>query len=345
MRKNTLITIAVAISLVVAGGGTVMAAAPSEDTETTDTTTTSQISSTYTQTYSETGDSRLAFSADSNDTAVTVWQGSTGTGTQLATYEQNESGVLEYQTVATGTYYINGTFADDASDYPGIEADAGETVTVTAEMINRADDPDTNTNLSYSFTAGANTSFIRFNDSETQTAEAGFVASTLSSVPFIGSGNATGAADVDQDIGVNGADQDEIVVYVANGDAQDSAQAVYNASDESNGVTYTGVAQVDGEYVPVMAEGADAPDWVDTSQDAYVTISEDGSAATVNNAGAVIDDGDTTATVDMTLNEDMNYGQAQDMFDAYDRDNPSISAAIEVGPDINGSPDFEDVEA
>lgn len=346
MKKNAIITIAVAVSLALAAGAA-MAVAPSEDTETTDTPTTSQISSTYTQTYATDGsNSTLAYSADSNDTAVTIWQGSTGSGTKLATYEQNQSDLLEYQTVATGTYYINATFADDASDYPGLEADAGETVTLTAEIINRADSPDTNTNISYSFTSGANTSFVSYNDSETQTADAGRLASLTTSLPeFLGGGgNATGAAKVDQDIGVNGQDQDEILINIENADAQDSAVEVFNNSEDAGGVSYIGVAQVDGNIVPMMAEGESSPSWVDSSTDTYVTVSESGESATVHNAGDVMSEGDTTASVDLTLNEKMDNSQATSMWSSYDRDTGILTNAFGVR-DFNGNPDFEDVEA
>lgn len=328
-------------ALVVAGfvaGGALATAPPDFDVETTDTASTTDISSGGTQTYNESTTSYVQFNSTSNATALDVYQGS-GADRRLLNEWDNDS--MTFVGSAASVYYWNKSLADDGSDYPGLEADAGESVTLEAMAINDtgATNPAT-VNHSWTFSVGANTSFINYNDSETATAEASsFQLATLN--PFANESDA-GAANVEQDIGVNGADQDTIEIHIANADAQDSMAEVYDLSDESDTVTYMATAEIDGEFVPVMAAGADAPDWVDTSEDAYITVSETGESATVHNAGAVLSDSDTTATVDITANEAMNAGQAVDMFESYDRDNPFIAGYLAT-QDFNGEPEFEEV--
>ncbi|WP_135306369.1 hypothetical protein [Haloarcula amylovorans] len=329
--------------------GPAMAAAPSVDSESTDTTTTSEVTAGSTQTYNDSTNSTLSYSADSNSTGVDVQQGDR----TLESYEQNSSDVLEWQTTATSTYYVNATFADDASDYTGIEADAGENVDLTAEIINDTSlgaDADT-TNVSYTFANDANTSFIYYNDSETETAtistwSVAGLASSLSTVnPFANSTDDSdaGPARIEQEIGVNGDSQDKIHVYTGNSDAASSLAKVYDASDTSDGVAYLGTTTVNGKVVPMMAEGAEAPEWVDTSEDAYMTIQEDGKMATVHNAGSLMDSDDETATVKITANEKMDFADAESMFSSYDYDGNVWYAAFTNGEYFGGNPTFEAV--
>ncbi|MDS0279991.1 hypothetical protein NDI85_19590 [Halomicroarcula sp. S1AR25-4] len=347
MKRNTLIAVGLALAVLVATPTVVMATAPSLDTETTDTAGTTEIDGTYTQTYNESTHSFLNTSQDSNQTATELRQGDR----LLANYSLNDSANVQHVSTASGTYYHSTELADDGSDYPGLEADAGESVTLEARSINLADSPHTTTNASYTFDVGPNTSFVYYNDSETETAEistwsvSGLAASLSSVNVFSDDSNDSeaGPARVEQEIGVNGDSQDEIIVTVANSDAQDSMAAVYDASDTSGGVAYLGTAMVNGEVVPMMAEGADAPDWVDTSEDAYMTIEEDGQTATVHNAGAVMDSDDTTATVEITANEKMDFGDAQSMYKAYDYDGSVWYAAFSNGEYFGGNPDYEAV--
>lgn len=118
---------------------------------------------------------------------------------------------------------------------------------------------------------------------------------------------------------------------------------VYNDSDEEDSVTYTGVATVNGDLVPVMAEGTSSPDWVDEDSDAYVTVDEDGEGATVHNAGDVMSSDTTDADVEIVANDKIGYSDAQSMFESYDRDNPRLSAIMASGLSF-GTPDFEAVE-
>lgn len=344
MNHRKLIAALAALGLVVAGVGAVTATAPALDTETTDTATTTELDGTSTQSYSETTSSFMNYSQDTNNTEVTLYQGSATNGRELVTYGES-SDQVNYDTTASSTYYWNLEVDDDASDYTGLEADAGESVTVTAQLTDLGDASTTYNNVSYTFANGANTSFINYNDSETETAEASRLArlSTISLDNITGQSDVAGAAQVEQDIGVNGENQDQIVVNIENADAQASAEEMFENSEEKDGVTYLGHATVDGEFVPILAEDADAPNWIDTSDDAYMVVSQDGQTVTVENAGDVIDQGDTTATVEITANEQMDRGQTVDMWENYDRDTNVLSGLSLI--DINGNPDFEPVEA
>ena len=343
MGKKSLIAVGMSAMLLLTAIGGVTATAPTLDTETTDTALTTELDGTSTQTHNTTTTSFLNTSQDSNQTTAEIRQGADGR--LLATYGLNSSDNLNYETVASGTYYHTLELADDGSDYPGLEADAGEDVEIEVRSINTADDPDTMTNTTFTFSNDANVSFINYNASETQTADRSFVAQASTGFGILGDNSSAGPAKVQQDIGVNGENQEEINVHVANADAQDSVAEVYNDSDDADGVSYMALAKVDGEIVPVMAEGASAPDWVDSSDDAYMTVSEDGQSATVHNAGAVIDEGDSEATVSLQANEAMGFSPASTMFENYDRSSPTINALVDAGVDINGEPNFEDVEA
>jgi len=343
MRQLTNKTVAALaiVGLVVASSGLVYATAPAVDSETTDTATTSDLTDTSTQTYNETTTRRLAYSQDSNMTAVTINQGVDGR--ELATYEANSSSVVEYQTVASGTYYFNATFADDASQYSGLEADAGETVTLEAEMINKADSPETNTTIDYDFQNDANVSFVHMNNSETMVADstgAGIRASILS---IGGNDSDAGAAEVEQEnIGVNGDSQDRVVVNIANADAQDSAAAVYNATEGTEAFSTVGVASFGGETIPVFAEGQSTPSWFDDDM-TYATVSEDGTTVEVVNPGESLSEDDTEADFSMEANDAIGFNNARSLASDYGAGTlESLSVGIDAF-NVNGQPELAEV--
>lgn len=329
------------VGLIASSAGLVMATAPTVDSESTDTATTSDLTDTSTQTYNESTERRLAYSQDSNQTAVIINQGVDGR--ELAEYGGNSSDVVEYQSVATGTYYFNATFSDDASEYPGLEADAGETVTLEAEMVNKADDPETNTTIDYDFTAGQNVSFVNMNNSETMVADSTGAGIRASIFSIGGNDSDAGAAEVEQeDIGVNGDSQDRVVVNIANADAQDSAAAVYDATEESEAFSTVGVASFAGETIPVFAAGQDTPDWMDEDM-TYATVSEDGTTVEVVNPGEALSEDDTEADFSMEANDAIGFNNARNLASDY---GASTFDSLSIGLDafnINGQPELAEV--
>jgi len=128
--------------MLIAAVGGAMAAAPSVNTETTDTTYTSEITDGDTQAYNATTSSNFSWSADSANSKIVIEQGN----------DTLYSATPDHEDEASGTYYYNATLADDGSSYDGLEADAGESVTLNVTLINNteADDPD-KTNVSFTF--------------------------------------------------------------------------------------------------------------------------------------------------------------------------------------------------
>lgn len=286
------------------------AAAPSVDSETTDTTTTSDLTAGDTIQYNATTTSTLSFSADSANGSVAVYQN----GTELAVYT-NDSDLVEHVSTASGTYYFNATFSDDASDFDGIEAGAGETVDLKLQMRNDSslDNPDV-TNITVSFANDDNITFARLDSGETEIGSAGTLASTLASIPVIGDGNVTDPATASQSIDVNGADQEEIIMEVTDADAQD---ALSNSVSGLSGVTWTSYATLDGDVIPVVSSSSDAPSWLDTDSEAYVTVADDGTSATVHNAGDAIDSGTTSADLELIGSKDLGTWGIRNVISSY----------------------------
>lgn len=337
VKHKTVAALAI-VGLIVASSGLVAAVAPSVDSETTDTTTTSDLTDTSTQTYNTTTNSRLSYSQDSNSTALAIHQGDR----ELAEYGSNNSDVVEWQSTATGTYYFNATVDDDASDYTGLEADAGESVTLDMEMINTADSPATNTTVDITYQIGQNVSFMHVNNSETMVADstgAGIRASVLS---IGGNDSDAGAAEVEDEIGVNGDSQEAVTVNIANSDATDSMSAVYDATEGTESFSTVAVANFGGETIPVLAAGQDMPDWMDEDM-TYATVSEDGSTVTVENAGDALSEDDTTAEFSMEANDAIGFNNARNLATDYGAGTlKSLDVAFGAF-NANGQPEFAEV--
>jgi len=334
LKHKTVAALAI-VGLIVASSGLVMATAPTVDSESTDTTSTSDLTDTSTQTYNTTTNSTLSYSQDSNSTALAVHQGDR----ELAEYGSNSSDVVEYQSVASGTYYFNGTVDDDASDYTGLEADAGESVTLDMEMINTGDDPATNTTIDITYQNGANVSFVHVNDTETMVADSTGAGIRASIFALGGNDSDAGAAEVEDEIGVNGDAQETVTVNIANSDAQDSAAAVYDATEGTESFSTVAVASFGGETIPVLAAGQDMPSWMDEDM-TYATVSEDGSTVTVENAGEALSDDDTEAEFSMTANDGIGFWQASSLASDYGAGNIDQFSIAADALDLNGQPEF-----
>jgi len=340
MKHQKLLAVVGAVLLAtMAISGGVMAASPSLDTETTDTSTTTELDGTSTQTYNESTASDLNYSQDSNQTEVTIYQGSATDGRELVTYD-NTSDVLEFDSEASGTYYWSASFADDAADYTGIEADAGESVDVTAQLTNLGDDPETYNNVTFTFQNDDNVSFANANDSETKVADTTGT-EFRSAFSLNDSEDDAGTAEVEEEsIGVNGDNQDEIVLNIENADAQASATEVFDANEDAESPSTLAIANVEGESVMVFAEGQDTPEWFDEDENAYVTVSDDGQTATVQNAGELLDEDDTEADITLTANDKIGFNEAFGLARNYDASRTEAVGLAVDSINLNGSPDL-----
>jgi len=338
MRKKSLIAVGMSAMLLLTAIGGVMATAPSLDTETTNTAGTTKLDGTSTQTYNESTTSFLNTSQDSNQTTAEIRQGADGR--LLDTHDLNSSEHLNYESQASGTYYHTLELADDGSDYPGLEAGAGEDVTIEVRSINTADDPETMTNTTFTFSNGANVSYVNMNNSETMVADSTGAGIRASIFSIGGNDSDAGAAEVEQeDIGVNGDSQDRVVVNIANADAQDSAAAVYDATEESEAFSTVGVASFAGETIPVFAAGQDTPDWMDEDM-TYATVSEDGTTVEVVNPGEALSEDDTEADFSMEANDAIGFNNARNLASDY---GASTFDSLSIGLDafnINGQPEL-----
>jgi len=311
LNRRAILALALVVIVAVGTSGLAIGAAPSVDSETTDTATTSELNDGNTITYNASTNTTLQYSADSANSSVEILQN----GTTLETFE-NTSDPPEFEVTDATNDYINFTIADDETGYSGVEAGAGENVTLTYRLINDSelDNPDTN-NVTVFWENHANKSFIRGDSGDTETDEPGF--SLTAAAPLIGEDNRTDPAKVEQDIGVAGSDQDEITVYVETTDGEDALSDTYDAADEAGTVTYDGWVTLEGDFVPVLASEDDAPDWLETDTDTYATVSEDGSEVVIHNAGTSLGEDTENATVQVVGSEEMGIFEIAGMLDEY----------------------------
>ena len=289
LNRRAILALVLAAVVVVGTGGVAFGAAPTVDSESTETSSTSELTDGSTVTYNASTNSTLEYSADSNNSSVKIIQADPGNYT-LSEF-QNGSSPSELSVQDGSANNINFTIADDETGYEGVEAGAGENVTLYYRLLNdtNVDSPDT-TNVTIYWENDDNKSFIRGEAGETETADVGLTVSFASSLPLVGSENTTEPAKVEQDIGVNGSDQESITVSVESSDGQDALTETYDAADEAGAVTYDGWVTLDGEFVPVLSSESDAPDWVATGDDTYATVSDDGSEVVIYNAGSSLGD-------------------------------------------------------
>ncbi|NHX37807.1 MULTISPECIES: hypothetical protein [Halolamina] len=340
----------VAIMLVAAAGGA-LAAAPTVDTETTNTTTTTELNDAGTQAYNATTDSLIAWEADSPNSKVEITQG--GETIYEATPEN-------YSAVDSGTdgtldlWYYNVSLADDGSDYSGLEVGAGESVTLNVTFTNNTEavSPDT-TNISYTYSNTEDRALIASENPESEDTDAGFFGGfSLSSLNVFSDSDSE-----DEDVGtVLSTDSTtvtqnttEVQLDTLNSNLTDAYAA--STEDASAGdLVWSSYTQLtigdDSQYVPVYYQTANEDhEWLDTTEDTYATISSDGQTMTIHNPDALLDDGQTSATLDVTTvgDEMLGFMNARSMLtaDQYDASGTTVwTTALGAGVDYNGNPDF-----
>jgi|GEM_PF-2132780 len=319
-----------------------LAAAPSvsDGTDTgAPTDSTSGLNDGDTITYNASTNTTLTYQADSANSSVTILQN----GTELETFENGTAEEMEFVgTDDANDHYIDFTLADDESGYEGIEADPGETVTLTYQITNDTtlDNPDT-FNVTVNWDNHENKSFDRYESGDVETADAGLWQSYTAGIPLIGATNLSSTpAQAEADVGVAGADTETVTVYVADGDAQDALAATHESAGDS-GLSWFGTAAVDGSLVPVIASGEDGPDWVDTDERTYLTVNEAGDEVIVHNAGDTLGDDTESATLSTIGAEQANIGQIWSLTGDYDASYTQRLSAFTAGEFAVGGDQFE----
>jgi len=339
----------VAIMLVAAAGGA-LAAAPTVDTETTNTTTTTELNDAGTQTYNDTTSSLLAWSADSANSSVEITQD--GETIYEASPEHYDSADTD-SSGSTDTWYYNVSLNDDASDYNGLEVGAGESVALNVTLTNdtEVESPDT-TNISYTYENTEERALIASENPESEDTDAGlFGGFSLASLNVF-----SDSSDDTEDVGtVLSTDSttvtqntDEVQLDTLNSNLTTAFSE--STSDASAGdlvwSSYTQLTIDDSQYVPVYYQTANEDhEWLNTTEDTYATISSDGQTMTIHNPDALLDDDQTSATMDVTTvgDEALGFNNARSMLsaDQYDTSGSDVWAtALGAGIDYNGNPDF-----
>ncbi|QZP37071.1 hypothetical protein [Halobaculum magnesiiphilum] len=320
------------LMMVTAAAGVAFAAAPTVDTETADTSQESDLTDGGTQTYNATTSSNLSWIADSNNSKVVVEQNSTTLFTATPDhYDHNASGNEDY--------YYNVSLADDGSDYSGIDVGANENVTLNVTLINNteANDPD-ETNLTFTFANGDEMAWINADTTKTESSVGGI----LSTLNVFSSGDSVPAAQSEESTTITN-NTDTVEVSVASSNLSDALSE--STTDKSEGALILSAPTMAGDsYLPVVYQSAsDGPEWIDTDEDAYAVLSEDGSTLTVNNADALADDSGTTE-LDMTVtgNEALGFRNTFSMLRSYDAGYGAAASTAATAVDLNGEPEWDE---
>ena len=330
-KTGRLALVAVVITMVTMSAGVAFAAAPTVDTETTDTTTTSELTDGDAQTYNDTTASYFNWSADSTNSKIVVEQGDT----------ELFSATPEVETDASGTYYYNVSLADDGSDYSDLDVGANENATLNVTLINNteADSPDT-TNVSITFANGDEKAWVNADTAATEETDDGI----LSSVNVFSSGDDVPAAQSERETTITN-NTDTVEVSASSSNLSDALGETTSEKSEGD-LVWTATAMTGDSFVPVVYQSADdGPEWLDTDEDTYAVLSEDGSTLTVMNAGKLADEDGTTA-FDMTVtgNEALGFSNAFSMLRSYDAGIGTSALAASSAADFNGAPTFGDEE-
>jgi hypothetical protein len=329
LTNSRALALMMALAVLLTGVGGVMAAPPALDSETTTTTQSTDITDGGTQTYNATTASNLSWSADSANSKIIISQ----EGETLFT-----ASPTPYNTVSNTSYY-NVSLADDGSEYTGLEAAAGESVTLNVTLINNteASTPD-ETNISFTFSNGDVESFAAVEDA--QVPEEGFL-SSLSLNSILGDDEDVSAARAEKTVGVVGNATETVNVYVENSNLTSAlAETASAASEDDIPLVLLGTAMVDGELVPLFTESAEIPDWIDDDE-TYATLSDDGKMVTIHNLETSEDDSDVD--VEIVGNEQANFIPTFGMLKSYGVS--QYDAFTLAAVDLNLDPSWEDIEA
>jgi len=332
------LVLAALLVLSVFGAGIVAGAAPSSNTETTDTTYETEIQDGGTQTYNESTSTLYSFSADSENPKIVIEQDD----------EELFSATPDVEDSSSGTHYFNVSFADDGSDYEGLEVGADDNATLNVTLINNTevDDPD-KTNLSWTFENGEEYAFIASEDPETAEDEGGWF-SSLSLGVFSSesddddpgttlSTDETNITDNTSEVRLDTLSSNLTDAYAISAEEANEGDILWSSQ------THVDVDDGDEQYVPVFYQEAGDKSWLDEDEDAYATISEDGDTMTVHNPDALLGEDEESATMEVTTVGDEMLGQNNAlsmMTDDYGASTWDVWGASYSALDTNGNPEI-----
>jgi hypothetical protein len=129
-------------------------------------------------------------------------------------------------------------------------------------------------------------------------------------------------------------------MHVSDSDAVDAFDEV-EAAALDNGMSWMATASVNGTAVPVVAVGEDGADWLDTDEEAYVSVNDAGDEVVLENAGEVLDEDQSVASVKLMGPESAGFTHARSLAADYGAGTlESLGAGAAAGIDFNGNPDF-----
>lgn len=330
-----------AIVLVVAGG----AAAWSIDSETVDTATTSDITE-------STVVHEPLNSSKSNEIAV------------IGSEAVNDSTLTNPETAFTLQFVVNDTSSDQhgevlyetdknwtataktgAPDYYNmsvqndkwgeeLEYSPGTNVSVDARIIfNESESDESIFNITYEVNANGTTARAMLDSDETEMENQSVLGM---SVPFLAGGDGPGAAKSTDNVTTSG-NVTTVEMVVDDSDAVDAFSEVADKGSTDSLSAYSYLS-VNDQTVPVFVESADDVEWLDTSSDAYATVSSDGQTVTVHNVDKTYDDGTNSIEITAYGNDAVGFSRTQSMLSSYDAGFTTRISAASGAIDINGDP-------
>lgn len=326
--KSVLLAVLLVMSVFAGGAGLATAAAPTAG----DTTgsTSADITDGGSQTYNETTTSDLPWSADSPNASIEITQD----GETL--FEASPENYSAADTGSDGnldTWYYNVSVADDGSDYSGLDADAGESVTLNITITNdtTVDNPDT-TNISFTFSNGQVEAFEDVSDDSVQTASGGYLS-------FL-SDNETKAKS-DSTVGISGNQTETVTMNVAGTPMADALDVSAEAT-ESGDVMWGSASSLNGDYVVVANSEAPDTDWFNDSA-AYATYDADAQTLTYHNVDEWVDSDAQDVELSATGNDGLGIFNTASMMTNYDAGWGSAFGTAALNADVT-EPSWDDEE-
>ncbi len=322
-NKTTKSLLLVLVMVLAAAVGGVHAADPSTNTETTDTPYTTEIEDGGTQAYNATTATNFSWSADSANSKIVVEQDN----------ETLFSATPDHEDEASGTYYYNQTFADDGSDYSGLDADAGEDVTLNVTLINNteADDPD-ETNVSWTF---ANGNEVAFQDVE------GVDVQEPSEDGYFSSDDSSDKAKTDSTVGIAGNETETVIVSVA-GTPMANALDASSEDTESGDILWGSATGLEDGYVLISNSEAPDTEWFDDSS-SYVTYDSDAEKLTYHNINERVDEDAKDVELSATGNDGLGLLNMASMLQSYDASTTTAWTTAAWNADWT-EPEWEDAD-
>ncbi len=321
--RKSIIFVALLVLLSAGSAGVVMAAAPTVDPA--GGTQSSDITDGGTQTYNQTTNSNISWSADSNNTKIVVEQGNDTLFTATPEpYAHNSSGNEDS--------FYNVSLADDGSDYDGLDADAGEDVTLNVTLINNTEvDNPNETNISYTFANGNEVAFEDVEDGDVQEPEDGYFSSDDSS----------DKAKTDSTVGIAGNETDTVIVSVAGTPMADALDA--SAEDtESGDIIWGSATGLEDGYVLISNSEAPDTEWFDDDS-AYATYDSDAQTLTYHNVNERVDEDAKDVELSATGNDGLGLFNMASMLQSYDASTTTAWSTAAWNADWS-EPEWEDAD-